>query len=38
MAPKYIESLAEAGFVEKHRKGRSNYYVNVALSKILRGE
>lgn len=36
-ATKYIESLAEAGFVEKHKKGRSNYYINVALSNILRG-
>ena len=37
-ATRYIESLAEAGFVEKHKKGRSNYYVNVALTAILRGE
>ena len=36
-ATKYIESLAKAGFVQKHKKGRSNYYVNVALNEILRG-
>lgn len=36
-ATKYIESLAKAGFVQKLKKGRSNYYVNVALSEILRG-
>lgn len=36
-ATKYIDALAEAGFVEKHKIGRSNYYVNVALNDILRG-
>lgn len=36
-ATKYIENLATAGFLQKHKKGRSNYYVNVALSEILRG-
>lgn len=35
-ATKYLESLAEAGFVQKHKKGRSNYYVNIALNAILR--
>jgi len=37
-ATKYIEALAEAGFVNKHRVGRSNYYVNVALNDILLGK
>jgi hypothetical protein len=26
--------LAQAGFVEKHKSGRVNYYKNVALSQI----
>ncbi len=34
-ATKYIDALAEAGFVKKHKIGRSNYYVNVALNEIL---
>lgn len=37
-ATKYIEGLAAAGFVVKHKKGRSNYYVNLALTKILCGQ
>jgi Fic family protein len=36
-ATKYIDALAEAGFVRKHKIGRSNYYVNVALNEILSG-
>jgi Fic family protein len=35
-ATKYIEALVEAGFVQKHKIGRYNYYVNVALSEILK--
>ena len=37
-ATKYIEALAEAGFVKKFKVGRSNYYVNVALNDILLGK
>ena len=37
-ATKYIDALTEAGFVQKHRIGRSNYYVNLALTRILVGE
>ena len=33
-AAKYLDTLAEAGFVEKHQAGRSNYYVNVALMQL----
>lgn len=36
-ATKYIDALAEAGFVQKHKIGRRNYYVNVALRQILQG-
>ena len=38
-ATKYLEALAGAGFVQKVKVGRSNYYINVALNAILtRGE
>ncbi|TRD17280.1 Fic family protein [Palleronia caenipelagi] len=30
-AAKYLDALAETGFVEKHRSGKHNYFVNVAL-------
>ena len=33
-AAKYLDTLAEAGFLEKHHAGRSNYYVNAALVKL----
>lgn len=36
-ASKYIEALAEAGFVQKHKIKGSNYYINVALNQILLG-
>ena len=36
-ATKYLDTLAEEGFVQKHKIGRNNYYVNVALNKILLG-
>lgn len=36
-AAKYIEALAEGGYVKKHKIGRSNYYVNVRLNEILVG-
>lgn len=35
-ATKYLDGLAEAGFVSKRRIGRGNYYVNVALNELLR--
>jgi Fic family protein len=34
-ATKYLDALAGAGFVQKIKVGRSNYYVNVALGAIL---
>lgn len=36
-ATKYLDALAGAGFVEKRKVGRSNYYINVALNNILLG-
>jgi Fic family protein len=30
-AARHLDTLAEAGFVEKQRAGRNNYYINVAL-------
>ena len=34
-ATKYLDALAAAGFVQKVKVGRSNYYVNVVLNTIL---
>jgi len=34
-ASEYVESLVQGGFVRKQKVGRSNYYINVALNKIL---
>ena len=34
-ATKYLDALAEGGFVRKQRFGRSNYYVNLALTALL---
>ena len=34
-ATKYLDALADAGFVQKLKVGRSNYYVNTALNAIL---
>jgi Fic family protein len=34
-ATKYLEALAESGFVRKQKVGRGNYYVNEALSSVL---
>jgi Fic family protein len=36
-ATKYLEALAEGGLVKKQKVGRSNYYVNVALTHLLQG-
>lgn len=33
-AAKYLDTLAEKAFVEKHRSGRSNYYINTALVRL----
>ena len=37
-ATKYLDALAEGGFVQKQKLGRGNYYVNVALNAILMGD
>jgi Fic family protein len=34
-ATKYLDLLAEGGFVKKQKIGRGNYYMNVTLSKVL---
>jgi len=34
-ATKYLDALAQAGFVRKVKVGRSNYYINVVLHEIL---
>lgn len=34
-ASRYLEQLAESGFVEKHHEGRSNYYINAPLMALL---
>jgi Fic family protein len=36
-AGSYLDDLAEAGFLEKQKIWRSNYYVNVPLFKLLQG-
>lgn len=33
-AAKHLDTLAEHGFVQKHRAGRNNYYINVALVRL----
>ena len=37
-ATKYLDLLAEMGFVQKQKIGRSNYYINLALNRILLGQ
>ena len=37
-ATKYLDKLAGAGFLVKHRVGRSNYYINTSLVSILMNE
>lgn len=34
-ATKYLDALAGAGFVQKVKVGRSNYYINIALNQVL---
>jgi Fic family protein len=36
-ATKYLEQLREGGFLEKHRLGRDNYYINRPLFELLAG-
>ena len=36
-ASKYLDVLAEHGFLKQQRIGRTNYYVNAALNRILIG-
>lgn len=37
-ATRYLDTLAAAGFVRKRKVGRSNYYINEPLFRILTGE
>lgn len=37
-ATKYLDALAEGGFVRKQKIGRGNYYINVALNAVLQGQ
>lgn len=37
-ATKYLEALVKGGFLQKQKIGRSNYYMNPALTAILTGE
>ena len=34
-ATKYLNALTDGGFLQKHKKGRNNYYINLALNAIL---
>lgn len=36
-ASRYLDDLAHAGFLAKHKVGRGNYYINLVLSRILQG-
>lgn len=37
-ATKYLDALVEGGFVQKQKIGRGNYYINIALNAILKGD
>ena len=37
-ATKYLDALTATGFLHKQKQGRSNYFVNIALTKILLGQ
>jgi Fic family protein len=37
-ATRYLEALAEGGFLQKRKVGRSNFYINLTLNGILTGE
>lgn len=34
-AARYLDTLADHGFVEKHRAGKHNYFINVQLMRLL---
>jgi predicted transcriptional regulator len=34
-AAKYLDALAHAGFLQKARMGKSNYYINTTLFQLL---
>jgi len=34
-ATRYLDALAEAGILDKHRLGRENYYINRELVRLL---
>jgi Fic family protein len=34
-ATKYLDTLAVDGFLQKHKVGRNNYYINIALNEVL---
>lgn len=36
-ATRYLDKLAEDGFLAKQKRGRGNYYINIALTAILMG-
>lgn len=37
-ATKYLDTLTQGGFLQKQKKGRTNYYINLALNAILTRE
>lgn len=37
-ATKYLDALADGGFLKKQKIGRANYYINLALTPILQRE
>lgn len=37
-ATKYLDALTQGGFLQKQKKGRTNYYINLALNAILTRE
>jgi Fic family protein len=37
-ATRYLDALAEDGFLSKQKRGRGNYYINIALTAILMGK
>lgn len=37
-ATRYLDKLADDGFLAKQKRGRSNYYINLALTAILMGQ
>jgi Fic family protein len=37
-ATRYLDALADGGFLEKRKIGRSNFYINLALNEILTGD